>query len=180
MFFRSASRPPARSIHARRIARRRWLWLESAAAKKKTDRHRCENRPDRRRPEIRLFGKCRQTLAYASQMSPKASARRASVARDRVRKPHFRMCCAHVLRKEYYLRGNCIIFVSGKLPENLIPKLNQYFGKWTLNKNQSTLPKVIAQPSSQKKFRIDNDVNAVQGAIRIATPFPNQIGRAHV
>ena len=31
------------------------------------------------------------------------------------------------------------------------------------------------KPSAEKKYRIQNDVNAVQGAIRIATPFPNRL-----
>lgn len=76
--------------------------------------------------------------------------------------------------KEYYLKGNCIIFVSGKLPDDLMNKLNQAFGKLEVSKNTMIIPKVVAQPSAEKKYRIANDDNAVQGAIRIATPFPNR------
>lgn len=76
--------------------------------------------------------------------------------------------------KEYYLKGNCKIFVSGKLPDDLINKLNQTFGKLAVNNNTIEIPKIISTPSPEKKFRIQNDANAVQGAIRIATPFPNR------
>lgn len=76
--------------------------------------------------------------------------------------------------KEYYLKGNFKIFVSGKLPDDLTNKLNHTFGKLEVNKKTVEIPKIISTPSSEKKFRIQNDVNAVQGAIRIATPFPNR------
>ena len=76
--------------------------------------------------------------------------------------------------KEYYLKGNCIIFVSGKLPDDLMSKLNQAFGMLEVNKKTVQTPKIISAPSTEKKFRIQNDANAVQGAIRIATPFPNR------
>jgi predicted Zn-dependent peptidase len=76
--------------------------------------------------------------------------------------------------KEYYLKGNCKIFVSGKLPDDLTNKLNHTFGKLEVNKKTVEIPKIISIPSTEKKFRIQNDANAVQGAIRIATPFPNR------
>ena len=76
--------------------------------------------------------------------------------------------------KEYYLKGNCKIFVSGKLPDELINNLNQTFGKLAVNNNAVEIPKINSTPSTEKKFRIQNDANAVQGAIRIATPFPNR------
>lgn len=76
--------------------------------------------------------------------------------------------------KEYYLKGNCKIFVSGKLPDDLTNKLNHTFGKLEVNKKTVEIPKIISIPSTEKKFRIQNDANAVQGAIRIAKPFPNR------
>ena len=36
------------------------------------------------------------------------------------------------------------------------------------------IPQNIPTPASEKKFRINNDPNGVQGAIRIARPFPNR------
>jgi predicted Zn-dependent peptidase len=76
---------------------------------------------------------------------------------------------------EYYRQGNCMIFVAGKLPENLFQQLNKYFGRLTL-KNNFTLPPYRISPGKKpgEKNRVTNDANGVQGAIRIARPFPNR------
>ena len=75
--------------------------------------------------------------------------------------------------KRFYLNGKCILFSAGKLPTDFEEQLNTFFGD--LNFNQEiAITKNIALPSSEKKFRIDNDPNGVQGAIRIARPFPNR------
>ena len=76
--------------------------------------------------------------------------------------------------KEYYLQGNCAIFIAGKLPENIEQLLNENFGKLTLTKPDFNVKKIVTIPASEKKYRVENDVNAVQGAIRIAQPFPNR------
>lgn len=76
--------------------------------------------------------------------------------------------------KKYYLQGHCAIFVSGFLPANLQSLLNEYFGKLVLSKPTHLTQSIISQPAAQKKFRIQNDEQAVQGAIRIAQPFPNR------
>ncbi|MEJ7769260.1 MAG: pitrilysin family protein [Chitinophagaceae bacterium] len=77
---------------------------------------------------------------------------------------------------QYYVHGKCIIFIAGKLPADLLPLMNRYFGGLSLN--QTLLPKKehVLLPFQEKKYRIINDPNGVQGAIRIATPFP---GRKH-
>lgn len=74
----------------------------------------------------------------------------------------------------YYLQGQCAIFVSGQLPANLQPLLNTFFGKLHLTKPTYTTEVINTNPATQKKYRIENDANAVQGAIRIAQPFPNR------
>lgn len=74
----------------------------------------------------------------------------------------------------YYQTGQCAIFVSGKLPANLQQLLNSFFGKLGLSKPVFKTSVIKTAPASEKKFRVDNDVNAVQGAIRIAQPFPNR------
>lgn len=76
--------------------------------------------------------------------------------------------------QQYYAKGNCILFVAGKLPVNLQQQLNNNFGQLPFNKQP--LPSVthIQQPSSEMKQQIINDVNGVQSAIRIARPFPNR------
>ena len=76
--------------------------------------------------------------------------------------------------KNYYLQGECAIFISGKLPTNIEKLLNENFGKLTLSKPTFEVKGIIATPNTQKKHRIENDANAVQGAIRIAQPFPNR------
>lgn len=74
--------------------------------------------------------------------------------------------------KQYYLNGKLIIFVAGKLPPNIFDLLNQNFGDL---KNQSVeINPIQIQQASEKKYRIINDPNGVQGSIRMGTPFPNR------
>jgi predicted Zn-dependent peptidase len=75
--------------------------------------------------------------------------------------------------KQFYLNAKCTIFAAGKLPENFEALLNTQFGDLRLNEN---LPSIIhkAEPAAEKKKRVSNDPNAVQGAIRMARPFPNK------
>jgi predicted Zn-dependent peptidase len=77
---------------------------------------------------------------------------------------------------EYYKRGRCVIFASGKLPENLIPLLEKHFGKLPVRNHRSGIEVVHHNlgPASQKKFNIINDETGVQSAIRIARNFPNR------
>lgn len=77
--------------------------------------------------------------------------------------------------KQYYLNGRCVIFISGKLPNNIEQVMEKYFGQWPHQKAKSTYPLYDAiQPAQQKKYRVTNDEFGVQGAIRIARPFPNR------
>ena len=74
--------------------------------------------------------------------------------------------------KKYYQQGKMILFAAGKLPENLEQLLNDNFGDLPVN-NIPVIPKKL-QPAAEKKHRISNDPNGVQGSIRIARPFPNR------
>ena len=76
--------------------------------------------------------------------------------------------------KQYYLNGQCVIFVSGKLPVDIEQQLNKAFGDLSLKAFNNQLETIIQSPAAEKKYRIENDVNGVQGAIRIARPFPNR------
>ena len=76
--------------------------------------------------------------------------------------------------RDRYKNGRCVIFVAGNLPENLKSLLNENFGSLPLTAPDFTLPEKIIQPIDEKKFRIQNDPDAVQGAIRIAQNFPNR------
>jgi zinc protease len=74
--------------------------------------------------------------------------------------------------QKYYQQGKFIIFAAGKLPENLEELLNKNFGD--LSNNTIETVNHSATPAVEKKQRIANDPNGVQGAIRIARPFPNR------
>lgn len=76
--------------------------------------------------------------------------------------------------KQYYLNGQCIIFVSGKLPANIEAQLNNAFGNLPIGAFTGNLSGIAQVPAAEKKYRIQNDADGVQGAIRIARPFPNR------
>ncbi len=74
---------------------------------------------------------------------------------------------------QYYIKGNCRIFSAGRLPKDFEQLLEMYFGDLALNSNNETVM-LIRDIASKKKYRVNNDKNGVQGAIRIARPFPNR------
>jgi zinc protease len=74
--------------------------------------------------------------------------------------------------KKYYQQGKFVMFAAGKLPANLEELLNSNFGD--LSNNEVSEAVNTFTPSSEKKFRVNNDPNGVQAAIRIARPFPNR------
>lgn len=74
--------------------------------------------------------------------------------------------------EQYYKQGKLIIFAAGKLPSNLEELLNRYFGD--LPNKETGLKKIAIEPATEKKSRIINDPDGVQGSIRIARPFPNR------
>ena len=76
--------------------------------------------------------------------------------------------------QQYYLKGQLVIFVAGKVPDELPKLLNEYFGKFAVTKPTGSIPDIKANPATEKKYRIQNDAEAVQGAIRIASNFPNR------
>jgi predicted Zn-dependent peptidase len=73
---------------------------------------------------------------------------------------------------EYYRNGKLILFAAGKLPANLETLLNEHFGD--LPNKPVTLKEIKRATTAEKKFRITNDPEGVQGSIRIARPFPNR------
>lgn len=76
--------------------------------------------------------------------------------------------------QQYYLKGNCVIFVAGKLPADMFKLLNEQFGDLPLQPGTNDRKTNILTPSPQKKHHVSNDPKSVQGAIRIARPFPNR------
>ena len=82
--------------------------------------------------------------------------------------------------QQYYVQGNCVIFIAGKLPGDIEQQLNNNFGKLSL-KNHTALtngnrqPVIeVPEPVTGDKKRIVNDEAGLQGAIRIARSFPNR------
>jgi len=73
---------------------------------------------------------------------------------------------------QFYTTAKCTIFAAGKLPADFESVLNAQFGDLRLNEN---LPDITckAERAIDKKARVINDPKGVQGAIRIARPFPN-------
>lgn len=76
--------------------------------------------------------------------------------------------------KQYYLNGQCVIFVSGKLPKDIEQHLNKAFGDLALQPFENKYSAIEQLPAAEKKYRIQNDAEGVQGSIRIARPFPTR------
>ena len=76
--------------------------------------------------------------------------------------------------ERYYVNGQAMIFVAGILPADLEASLNRIFGQLPLNR--TPLPTILhpVKPTLEKKHFILNDPDGVQGAIRLARPFPNR------
>lgn len=74
---------------------------------------------------------------------------------------------------KYYQKGKCILFVAGKLPSDYQQQLEQFFGDRQVDEAIS-FPANVPSPGHEKKLRVNNDPSGVQGAIRLAQPFPNR------
>ncbi len=77
--------------------------------------------------------------------------------------------------KKFYLNGRCVIFIAGPLPSDIRTLIETHFGSLPLT--GSTKPDIqnaIIKPAVEKKYRINNDPDSVQGAIRISRNFPNR------
>jgi predicted Zn-dependent peptidase len=74
----------------------------------------------------------------------------------------------------HYVRGHATIFVAGLLPKDIETQLNRHFCGLPLNR-QAT-PQVVhpVQRAPERRHRILNQSDGVQGAIRMARPFPNR------
>ncbi|MGZ8517319.1 MAG: M16 family metallopeptidase, partial [Chitinophagaceae bacterium] len=69
----------------------------------------------------------------------------------------------------YYQQGKLVLFVAGRLPANLEELLNENFGDLS-NKPVADNQHPVNN-AQEKKYRITNDPDGVQGSIRIARPF---------
>lgn len=73
----------------------------------------------------------------------------------------------------FYQNAKCLFFAAGRLPADLEQLLNLHFGDLNLNHDQPTIMHK-REMADDKKVRINNDPNGVQGAVRIARPFPTR------
>ncbi|HEY4148361.1 MAG TPA: pitrilysin family protein [Chitinophagaceae bacterium] len=76
--------------------------------------------------------------------------------------------------KQYYQQGKCIIFTAGKLPKDIMEQLNKNFGQLPVGQTAISEKSHLVKPAAEKKYRIINDADGVQGSIRMARPFPNR------
>lgn len=74
--------------------------------------------------------------------------------------------------KRYYQQGKFIMFVAGRIPDDLDVLLEKNFGD--LHNADLVLHEIALKSSKEKKIRIINDTDGVQGSIRLARPFPNR------
>jgi len=76
---------------------------------------------------------------------------------------------------QYYLNGRCVIFIAGPLPADIQSLVETHFGSLPLaGSAKPDLTNAPILPAKEKKYRINNDPDGVQGAIRIARNFPNR------
>jgi zinc protease len=76
--------------------------------------------------------------------------------------------------QQYYVNGQCAIFVAGKMPADIKQLLNTHFGQLALKAPVYKLPLWPTSPTAERKIRLQVDANAVQGAIRIGRPAPSR------
>jgi predicted Zn-dependent peptidase len=74
----------------------------------------------------------------------------------------------------YYQQGHCSIFSAGILPANYAHLMNGFFGSLPFNQSAVVAPEHPIVPATEKKWNIINDPDGVQGAVRIARPFPTR------
>jgi len=76
---------------------------------------------------------------------------------------------------QYYLGGRCVIFIAGPLPAGIQNLVETHFGSLPLTgSSKPDTRDAIILPAKEKKYRVTNDAESVQGAIRIARNFPNR------
>lgn len=76
----------------------------------------------------------------------------------------------------HYRSGNCRIFMAGRIGSQEVALVDRYFGKDTWGGTAAAAaPQHHTEPAAEKRHRISNDENGVQGAVRIARHFPTRL-----
>lgn len=76
--------------------------------------------------------------------------------------------------KSSFALSHAKIFMAGKIGQQEVKYIDTFFGNATTDKAQPFEETFSAPAPSEKKERIINDANGVQGAIRIGRLFPNR------
>ena len=76
--------------------------------------------------------------------------------------------------KQHYSSNNCRIFMAGQFSDQEVKLVNEYFGKQAWNEQSTPAPEYHIISATEKKYRVSNDVNGVQGSIRMLRPFPEK------
>ncbi|MFI4962638.1 MAG: M16 family metallopeptidase [Legionellales bacterium] len=76
--------------------------------------------------------------------------------------------------KNHFCLSKAKIFMAGKVGEKEVKCINGIFGKGLLEKTDIGVDVFSISPMPERIYRINNDPNGVQGAIRIGRLFPNR------
>lgn len=76
--------------------------------------------------------------------------------------------------KQHYSSNNCKIFMAGQFTDHEVKLVNDYFGKQAWNEQSTSIPEYHMVSAAEKKYRVSNDANGVQGSIRLLRPFPEK------
>ena len=76
--------------------------------------------------------------------------------------------------EERYCGTEFTIIVSGKMPEGILKKLNQYFGKHTINKKPDSAQTANIKPATQLSHFIEKE-GTLQSALRLGKPMFNKL-----
>src|ERR1700730_17875259 len=74
----------------------------------------------------------------------------------------------------YYQNGRSVIFVAGVLPKDLLSQLESAFGILQLQPHTLPVDEHPLHPAREKKYRLQNAADGVQGSIRLGRLFPNR------
>ena len=74
----------------------------------------------------------------------------------------------------YYKNGRLLILAAGVLPKNLVAQLETSFGKLPLKERSAPKNTHAFHASIEKKYRLQNSADGVQGSIRLGRYFPNR------
>ncbi|MFT4062375.1 MAG: pitrilysin family protein [Edaphocola sp.] len=76
--------------------------------------------------------------------------------------------------RRHYTSRTCRMFMAGNIEAQHVALLQAYFGKEHWGEPLNEVPAFRPEPAAEHSYRISNDANGVQGAVRLARPFPTR------